>query len=505
MIFLSVQQAGIFEIQQQFKSQNRSTTEVTYARPLQKQQQPKIDKPSPNTCSSPNGHRVYSPTLGDDSQQPSSQHTPTTNNLKPLCTSNHTTADVVTATTKVPHIQQQQKVCRPTVLDLVNTTTGKLASKNFDPDRPLPAPPRSSDTVAGRQRHHHDPRRRRRQQQHDELPIMTKQQEQQQKQGRPEIVNDRCAAVVAWPSASSFRSPISAGSFVSMSSLSSSGSTDAGNTTTSNNNYNTTTTASSSDDSYSRTEDDIEVGRVDIEDFDTAASSAAVSPVHYRYRPQQQQQQPQQQQHLLLRQWSPSTTTNSSPVRRSSSFRSPLSANTGASSSSLRSPPVVGHSNTTTAGIGGTQSLNRRRLRPANASTGGGAGNSGRRRRRRQQQQQNNIVMTGQSTPPSNFISDIDGLVTTTTAATVATEKYESPPSSPWKKHQQQQQRRQVSGKEQGTVGTVTSPDFTNEIRRILLLDHHRGNVRQQQNGIVGEDDQVQVNKHHDDSKSGKK
>lgn len=469
-----------------------------YARPLQKQQHQNTDQPFPNSCSTPNVLRVFSPTLDDDSQQPLPQHT---NNFKPLSTSNRTTTDGVTPNTPITHIQQQQKICRPTVLDLVNTTTGNLASKNFDPNRPLPAPPRSSDTVAGRQRHHHDPRRRRRQQQHNELPIVTK-QEQQQKQGRPEIINDRCvAAVVAWPSASSFRSPISAGSFVSISSLSSSGSTDAGNTTTSNNNYNTTTTASSSDDGYSHPEDDIEVGRVDIGDFDTAASSAAVSPIHYRYRPQQQQQQ----HHLLLHQWSQSTTTNSSPVRRSSSFRSPLSANTGASSSSLRSPPVVGHSNTTTASIGGTQSLNRRRLRPTNVSSGGGVSSSSHRRRRRQQQQQNNVLITGQSTPPSVLVSDIGGLVTTTTSATVATEKYDSPPSSPWKKHQQQQQRRQITNKEQGTVGTVTSPDFTNEIRRILLLDHHRGNIRQQQRGMVGKDDQVQVNKNHEDSKSGKK
>lgn len=380
---------------------------------------------------------------------------------------------------------KQQRLCRPTVLPLVNTSAG-ISGKNFDADRPLPAPPRSSDTVAGRQRHHHDPRRRRRLHHHNHQPspqahsTTIKQQEEQKVQG---------SAQAAWPS--SVRSPVSAGSFVSVSSrpssLSSSGSTDAGNTTTSNNNYNTTTTtssSSSSDESFDLS-GGIHRAVQDIEDFDTAASSAVVSPMHRRYRQQ------------LLRQWSPSMTANSSPVRRSSSFRSPMSGSggagdiTGPSSSSLRSP--LGHS--AGSGVGCTQSLNRRRVHIAN-TTGGGGGSSGRRRKRRQQQQQQQNAMTATKTEPITLspcaIPDI-GVVTD------VIETYESPPSSPWKK-QQYQRRQGSSGKDQGT-SLVTSPDFTDEIRRILLLDHHRGNVRQQQQqheSFEEQDMEVSVNKQHD-------
>jgi len=43
-------------------------------------------------------------------------------------------------------------------------------------------------------------------------------------------------------------------------------------------------------------------------------------------------------------------------------------------------------------------------------------------------------------------------------------------------------------------------PDFTDEIRRILLLDQHRGNVRQQQGGPFKEEG-MQVNRHSTDNK----
>lgn len=381
-------------------------------------------------------------------------------------------------------MEQSPRVCRPNVLPLVNITAGTTV-KNFDADRPLPAPPRSSDTVAGRQRHHHDPRRKRRQH-HGPTTSTTKSQENNH-DVLVEGHNLLQATPAAWPS--TFRSPISAGSFVSVSSrpssLSSSGSTDAGETTTSNNNFNTTS-GSSSDESFGLSTAEEGGGGVDQvvnEDFDTAASSAAVSPIHHRYR---------HQQHMLLRQWSPSTTVNSSPVRRSSSFRSPVSGGdiTAPSSSSLRSP----HSGT--SGAGCTQSLNRRRPRLANNVSSGGGGSSSRRRRRRQQLQQQNdppaIEVEGHSTTALNVVG-----VNTVTANV---ETYGSPPSSPWKKHQQP--RRQIASKDQGVVSSVTSPDFTDEIRRILLLDHHRDNVRLQQDGLCEEQEvALNPNQHHDDSK----
>ncbi|XP_025196837.1 uncharacterized protein LOC112595752 [Melanaphis sacchari] len=453
-------------------SNSTSSTAATYARPLQKQQQQNSQQ-SISVSVPPHGLvRIF----GDDSGQLSPSHTPITTESKPTCTSsNHTTGGTTLNTTLHNHLQSQQ-IRRPNVLLLKNTTS--VSTNKFDANRPLPDPPRSSDTVAGRHRNRDDPRRRRRRQ-HNQPPTITKQ--------RQDINNDQCSGVVspAWPSSSSFRSPISVGSFISESSppssLSSSGSTDAGGTTTSNNNYNTTT--SSSDDSFgcTTTEDGGGIDRIDTEDLDTAVSSVAISSVHHRYR---------QQQHLLLHQWSPTTTANSSPVRRSSSFRSPLSAgdNTAASSSSLRSPPIIG--NPATACIGGTQSLNRRHVRPANTTPGAGSSSS-RRRRRRQQQQ--NLVIAGNSTPPSGDKLDVIGVMNTT--SNVSTEKYESPSSSPWKK---QQQRRQILNKDQGTGGGVVGPDFTDEIRRILLLDHHRGNVRQQQRSPFKEE-KVQVNKHSDD------
>lgn len=411
-----------------------------------------------------------------------------TTNDKPTCTSTKNSTGETTLTTTLQNHQQPHQLRRPNVLLLKNTTSS--TTNKFDANRPLPDPPRSSDTVAGRHRNRDDPRRRRRRQ-HNQPLTMTKQLETKQ-----DINNDKCPVVgtPAWPSSSSFRSPISVGSFISMSSppssLSSSGSTDAGGTTTSNNNYNTTTTASSSDDSFgcTTTEDGGGIDRVDPEDLDTAASSVAILSVHHRYR---------QQQHLMLHQWSPSTTANSSPVRRSSSFRSPLSVgdNTVASSSSLRSPPIVGHTNTTS--FGGTQSLNRRHVRPANTTTG--ASSSSSRRRRRRQPQQNNTAVAGNSISPACVIPDDISIMNTN--SNVLTEKYESPPSSPWKKHQQ---RRQLMIKDQGTGGGVVGPDFTDEIRRILLLDHNRGNVGQQQQGPFKEED-LQVNKHCDDYTEGKK
>jgi len=467
-------------------SNSTSSTAATYARPLQKQQQQNNSKQS--TSMPPHGLvRIF----GDDSQQLSPSHTPITTESKPTCTSsNHSTGGTTLNTTLQNHIQPQQ-IRRPNVLLLKNTTS--VSTNKFDANRPLPDPPRSSDTVAGRHRNRDDPRRRRRRQ-HNQPPTTTKQRQE----AKQDINNVRCPGVVspAWPSSSSFRSPISVGSFVSESSppssLSSSGSTDAGGTTTSNNNYNTTTASSSSDDSFgcTTTEDGGGIDRMDTEDLDTAVSSVAISSVHHRYR---------QQQHLLLHQWSPSTTANSSPVRRSSSFRSPLSAgdNTAASSSSLRSPPIIGH--TATTSIGGTQSLNRRHVRPANTTSGAGSSSSRRRRRRQQQQQQNNPVIAGNSTPPSGDIPDVIGIMNT--ASNISTEKHESPSSSPWKKHQQQQQRRQITSKDQGTGGGVVGPDFTDEIRRILLLDHHRGNVRQQRGPF---NEEVQVNKHCDDYNDGK-
>lgn len=463
-------------------------TVTTYARPLQ--QKHNVSSPSGSATPVPRGLVLL---FGDDSQQPSStQNIPTvTNNVKSnKFDSSHIAAGVTTHNVQ-PKLSQPR---RPNMLALRNTTAGAsiVTPKKFDADRPLPAPPRSSDTVAGRQRSHHDRRRRRQQNQPSTTPTC----KQLQKPVSSDITkNDRDPVV--WPSSSTFRSPISAETFVSTSSvassLSSSGSTDAGGTTTSNNNYNTTTTASSSedDDSFGRTatEDGGGIDRVDIEDFDTAASSVALSPVHHRYH---------HQQHLLLRQWSPSTTTaNSSPVKRSSSFRSPLSGgdNTAASSSSLRSPPVVG--NSTSTGFFGTQSLNRRRMCPNSGNTGGGSNSSSRRRRRRQQQQLQNITpaMTGRSSSPSSHAAP-EILTLTNTAGGIAstTERYESPPLSPWKKQQHQQQRRQITSKDQGTSCIAPSPDFTDEIRRILLLDQHRGNVRQQQQDLFGED--VQINKH---------
>lgn len=468
--------------------ETNSKTTAIYARPLQHQKQ-NNNKPSSVTVVPRGLVKIF----GDDPKQISPQHTPTTSKSKPICALNHSTSETVLSTKSTA---QQQQPRRPNVLLLSNTATetAPIASRNFDADRPLPAPPRSSDTVAGRQRHHHDPRRRRRH--HNQSQVIDKHQlETQQQHARSDINNDRCPVVVsaAWPSSSSFRSPISAGSFIGMSSppssLSSSGSTDAGGTTTSNNNYNTTTTASSSDESFGRTgtEDGGGIDRVDIEDFDTAASSIALSPIHHRYR---------QQQHLLLRQWSPSTTANSSPVKRSSSFRSPLSCgdNTAVSSSSLKSPLIVG--NAITTGFSGTQSLNRRRINPANPTTGGVSSSSRRRRRRQQQQQQNHTPNTEQSISPG--VPDATGVLTDTVM--MPAEQFESPVPSPWKKHQQQQQpqqRRQVTSKEQGSGSAVVGADFTDEIRRILLLDHHRGNVRQQQRGLC-EEKEVQVNKHRD-------
>lgn len=472
------------------QQQNRYTPETTakttaiYARPLQHQQQ-NNNKQSSITAVPRGLVKIF----GDEPKQISPQHTPTTSKSTPICASNQSTNETIFSTKNIPLQIQQPR--RPNVLLLSNTAkeTVPIASKNFDADRPLPAPPRSSDTVAGRQRHHHDPRRRQRH--HNQSQMMEKhQQETQQLLAQSDINNDRCPVVVsaAWPSSSSFRSPISAGSFIGMSSppssLSSSESTDAGGTTTSNNNYNTTTTASSSDESFGRTatEDGGGVNRVDIEDFDTAASSAALSSIHHRYR--------QQQHNMLLRQWSPSTTANSSPVKRSSSFRSPLSCgdNTAVSSSSLKSPLIVG--NAITTGFSGTQSLNRRRIHPINTTTGGVSNSSRRRRRRQQQQLQNNTPNTEQSISPG--IPDDTGIVNAT--AVTSAEELESSLPSPWKK-QQQQQRRQITSKEQGSGSAVVGTDFTDEIRRILLLDHHRGNVRQQQRDLHVEKE-VQVNKH---------
>lgn len=434
--------------------------------------------------------------FGDDTQHPTpainvSATTAATVNVIATCTSNSTSGSM----TNDPHghYQQQSQARRPTVLPLVNTAMAAAPTKNFDADRPLPAPPRSSDTVAGRQRHHHDPRKRRRQQ-HNQPPTEAVQQQQlqQEKQHwvRPGVSDNRCPPA-AWPSSSSFRSPISAGSLVSVSSPASSlsssdGSTDAGGTTTSHNNYNTTTATSSSDESFGRTgtEDGGGIDRADTEGFDTAASSVAVSPINHRYRQQHQQ-------HLLLRQWSPST-ANSSPVRRSSSFRSPLSGGdiTAASSSSLKSPQMAGPASNA---CGGTQSLNRRRIRSINTTAVGGSSSS--RRRRRRQQHQNNAEMTGgQTTPPTAVVApDAVGNIANITATA---EIYGSPTSTHWKKHQQQQ-RRQVTNKDQGSGSATAGPDFTDEIRRILLLDHHRGNVRQQQQ--FGEKE-VQVNIHGDES-----
>lgn len=454
-------------------SNSTTTTAATYARPLQKQQHPSTLAPVP--------HGLVQ--IFGDSQHLSPSNTPTTTEAKPT-SSNHSAGGTILNTALHNH-QQPQQVRRPNVLLLKNTTSA--STNKFDANRPLPDPPRSSDTVAGRHRNRDDPRRRRRRQ-HNQPPTITKQQQE----AKQDIKNDHCLGVVspAWPSSSSFRSPISVGSFVSVSSppssLSSSSSTDAGGTTTSNNNYNTTTTASSSDDSYgcTTTEDCAGIDRVDTENVGTAAPSVAISSAHHRYRQQQQ---------LLLHQWSPSTTANSSPVKRSSSFRSPLSAgdNTAASSSSLRSPPIVGH--TTTTNFGGTQSLNRRHVRSANTTSG--AGSSSSRRRRRRQQQQNNTAIAGNSTPPAGVIPDVVGIMNTT--SNVSTEKYESSSSSPWKK---QQQRRQITTKDQGTGGGVVGPDFTDEIRRILLLDQHRGNVRQQQGGPFKEEG-MQVNRHSTDNK----
>lgn len=463
---------------------------VTYARPLQKHQ--KNSQHSSQSCSAPVPKGLVR-IFGEDSQQPvpainALTTTTAIPNSKATCTSNSTTGSI-TNDPHDHHYQQQSQARRPTMLPLVNTAMAATPTKNFDADRPLPAPPRSSDTVAGRQRHHHDPRKRRRQQ-HNQPPTMAVQQQQHQQDKqhwvRSDINDDRCPA--AWPS-SSFRSPISAGSLISVSSPASSlsssdGSTDAGGTTTSHNNYNTTTTTSSSDESFGRTatEDGGGIDRADTEGFDTAASSVAVSPINHRYRQQHQQ-------HLLLRQWSPSTTANSSPVRRSSSFRSPLSGGdiTAASSSSLKSPPMAGLVSNT---CGGTQSLNRRRIRSTNITAVGG-GSSSRRRRRRLQHQNNAEMAGGQSTPPTTVVPDA---VCNTANMSVNTENYGSPTSTHWKKHQQQQ-RRQVTNKDQGTGGTTAGPDFTDEIRRILLLDHHRGNVRQQQQ--FGEKE-VQVNIHSD-------
>lgn len=449
-----------------------ATTAATYARPLQKQVHPSTLVPVPHGLV-----RIFG-----DSQHISPPNTPTTTEAQPT-SSNHSTGGT-NLNTALHNPQQSQQVRRPNVLLLKNTTS--ISTNKFDANRPLPDPPRSSDTVAGRHRNRDDPRRRRRRQ-HNQPPTMTKQQQET----KQDVNNDHCLGMVspAWPSSSSFRSPISVGSFVSVSSppssLSSSSSTDAGGTTTSNNNYNTTTTPSSSDDSYgcTTTEDCAAIDRVDTENLDTAASSVAISAVHLRYQQQQQ----------LLHQWSPSTTANSSPVRRSSSFRSPLSAgdNTAASSSSLRSPPIVGH--TTTTNFGGTQSLNRRHVRSANTTSCAGSNSS--RRRRRRQQQQNNTAITGNPTPPAGVITDVVGIMNTT--SNVSTEKYESLSSSPWKK---QQQRRQVISKDQVTGGGVVGPDFTDEIRRILLLDQHRGNVRLQQRGPIKEEE-VQVNKHSTDDK----
>ncbi|VVC26042.1 Hypothetical protein CINCED_3A010240 [Cinara cedri] len=450
---------------------------TTYARPLQQQKNNPHTSPSGSTQPVPHGLVLL---FGDDSQQPSSssKNEPTITNI---VKSNKFISSHAAASATTRHVQQQlSQPRRPNILALRNTTAGApaITPKKFDADRPLPAPPRSSDTVAGRQRNHHDPRRRRRP--HNQ-PSTTPTTKELQNPVSPDIINTGLDPV-AWISSSAFRSPISAETFVSTSSiassLSSSGSTDAGGTTTSNNNYNTTTTASSSDndDSYGRTatEDGGGIDRVDIEEFDTATSSVALSPVH-------------QQQHLLLRQWSPSTTTaNSSPVRRSSSFRSPLSGGdiTVASSSSLRSPPIVG--NSTSTGFGGTQSLNRRRKCSSNGTSGVGGSSSSRRRRRRQQLPQNHApTIAGRSSSPSSAAPEI-----MTIAAT--SDRYETPPLSPWKK----QQRRQIC-KDQGTSCAAPGPDFTDEIRRILLLDKHTGDLNDDKKKIVGEVvEQLSLEKH---------
>lgn len=465
---------------------------VTYARPLQKHQ--KSSQHSSQSCSAPVPRGLVR-IFGDDSQHPvpavSTPATTASANVKAICTSNSTSGSL-TNDPHDHHYQQQSQARRPTVLPLVNTAMAAVPPKNFDADRPLPAPPRSSDTVAGRQRHHHDLRKRRRQQHNQPPTVVAQQQQQLQHEKQHWVKSGVNGPPAAWPSSSSFRSPISAGSLVSVSSPASSlsssdGSTDAGGTTTSHNNYNTTTTTSSSDESFGRTatEDGGGIDRADTEGFDTAASSVAVSPVNHRYRQQHQQ-------HLLLRQWSPSTTANSSPVRRSSSFRSPLSGGdiTAASSSSLKSPPMAGSASNA---CGGTQSLNRRRIRSINTTTVGVSSSS--RRRRRRQQYQNNAEMTGgQSAPPTAVVvPDAVGNIANTT---MTAENYGSPTSTHWKKHQQQQ-RRQVTNKDQGTGSATAGPDFTDEIRRILLLDHHRGNVRQQQQ--FGEKE-VQVNIHGDES-----
>lgn len=487
---MPIQQGGIQE-NQHYQKQNRRTTDTTakttYARPLQQQNN---DRPSPQSGLGlvPHGLVLM---FGDESQRV----VPPTVNAKTIgmLSNDGVPATVITDTNH----DRQQQLRRPTVLALVNTTANATAvgHKNFDADRPLPAPPRSSDTVAGRQRHHHNPRRRRRRQQYNNT-------DGDNQELRPLRKNDDdrqpTVSAVAWPSSSSFQSPISAGSFISVpssppapSSLSSSSeSTDAGDTTTSHNNYNTTTGSSSSslDGSYDRAANR---SRRDAEDYDTyiKASSTAVSPKH-RYHQQHQQL-------VSLYQWSPVTTTttataNSSSVRRSSSFRSPLSAcvgdHTTASSSSLRSPLIVGLTVPNTSGCnvsggGGTQSLNRRHIRPANSTAVASGNSSGRRRRRRQQQ--NSATVPGHSSPSGEVIADITSVVSNATA----TETYGSSSSSPWKK--QQLQRRQVTNKDQGTGTVGTDPDFTNEIRRILLLDHHRGNVRQQQQGLFEEEEAV--------------
>lgn len=453
-----------------------TTTTVTYARPQTQHQKQKNNQSSLPSSSEP-APRGMILMFGDDSKRQSPQNTLTVTNIIPTGASNHIVRGT-TMTNNAVH-PQQQPLRRPNVLNLQNTTTGTAAiksKKNFDADRPLPAPPRSSDTVAGRQRQHHDPRRRRRQQQTHNKSHSSSTKPQQLDPSEVNIDPSGVTVPMAWPSLSSFRSPISVNSFVSVSSppssLSSSGSTDAGDTTTSHNNYNTTTTASSSDDSFgcNATEDCEDIGMVDTEEFDTAVFSAAVSPIYHRYR--------EQQPHLLHRQWSPST--NSSPVRRSSSFRSPLSAGdtTVASSSSLRSPPLAVYS--TASSIGGTQSLNRRRVRPTNIIQSGP--NSSGRRRRRRQQQQNNTSVTGRPSP----LSDVQVLPDDTDVIInpITPERDGSPPLSPWKKQLQLQRR-------QGTGG----PEFTDEIRRILLLDHHKGNIHQQQRGLL-EEKEVQVCKY---------
>lgn len=423
-------------VQKQRTPDPTTKPEVTYARPLQQHKLQKQLNKSQQSSSGAASPRIPVSVTGDGPSQQPSPLAATDVDAKPGCSDPNSPLAV--------DGQQQRRLCRPNVLALV---------KNFDADRPLPAPPRSSDTAAGRPRHH-DSRRRRRGQHHDQPPQpaakpLQKEQLQLHFRGGP--------AQAAWPS--SFRSPVPSSVQSSRpSSLSSSESTDAGNTTASNNNYNTTTTAtstSSSDESF-----DLGAGVhravQDVEDFDTAASSAAVSPIHHHYRQQ------------LLRQWSPSTTANSSPVRRSSSFRSPVSGGdvTGPSSSSLRSPPGQA--------AGCTQSLNRRHMRPTNTA---GAGSSGRRRRRRQQPQNNaSATAAGQPiSPPTGAV--VDALA-------------DAQASSSWVK-QLQQQHQKRSGKDQGTGGgSVTSPDFTDEICR--MLDHHRGNVRQEQRGPIN-DGQVEA------------